>query len=182
MEPQLLVELAIQRRRCKPPAQRHVEAMRCQRISGLLEDQPDTCRQPLPRLLFVREALLSCLGEPVDPRAPVVLRCAPVGGDPALLFEALEGGIERALLYLQNLLRELPDPLGDRPAMQRLERDVSYGARLLTRAPAFSLSAIALVALGIGSDSSSRLPRRSWLSQCWRATCRRGAPPRSIPR
>ena len=63
------------------------------------------------------------LGKTIEARAPVVLGRAPLGGDPALPLEALQRGIERALLDLQDVVGELADPLRDRPAVQRLERD-----------------------------------------------------------
>jgi hypothetical protein len=35
----------------------------------------------------------------------------------------MQGGIERALAYLQNFVGDLLDSLGDRPSVLRLQRD-----------------------------------------------------------
>ena len=60
-----------------------------------------------------------------DAREPVVLRPAaqlrdgPLGFDPALVLEAMERRVERALVDLQDVLGDLLDALRDRPAVQR---------------------------------------------------------------
>jgi len=41
--------------------------------------------------------------------------------NPPLLFQAVKGRIERALLNLQDLAGQLSDPLGDRPPVHRLQ-------------------------------------------------------------
>ncbi len=46
--------------------------------------------------------------------------CGPFGCNPTLLLEPVEGRIERALLYLQNLFRYLLYALGDGPSVLRL--------------------------------------------------------------
>src|SRR6185436_12999707 len=80
-------------------------------------------RQPRPRGLFMRKALLAGFRQAVKPRPTIVFRRAPIGGDPTLFLETLQSGVERSLLDLKDFFRELPDPLRDRPAVQRLERD-----------------------------------------------------------
>src|SRR5262245_58904274 len=42
--------------------------------------------------------------------------------DPALLFQPVQRRVERTLLYVEHFARDLLDPLGDRPAVQRLGR------------------------------------------------------------
>jgi hypothetical protein len=37
------------------------------------------------------------------------------------VLEAVQGRIERTLLHLEHVARQLPDAFGDRPAMERLE-------------------------------------------------------------
>ena len=91
--------------------------------SRLSQHESDPARQSRPRGFFMREPFLTGLRQSIKPRAPVVLGGAPVGGDPALLFEALQCGVERSLLDLKDVVGQLPDPLRDRPAVQRLERD-----------------------------------------------------------
>ena len=65
------------------------------------------------------ELLAARLGQGVEPRPPVVLRRAPFSRDPALMLEAVERGIERALRDLQDIAGDLLNPLRDRPAVHR---------------------------------------------------------------
>src|SRR6185437_2099638 len=62
-------------------------------------------------------------GEAVVLGLAVVLGGAPLTVDPALDFEALQGGVERALVHVQDAGRKLLDPLADAPAMHGLERE-----------------------------------------------------------
>ena len=59
----------------------------------------------------------------VEAGAAIVLGRAPVRRDPALVLEAVERRIERALPDPQQVVRDLLDALRDRPAVHRLERD-----------------------------------------------------------
>ena len=59
-------------------------------------------------------------GELVVLRPPAELGDRPLRFNPALVFEPMEGGIERTLVDLQHVLGDLLDPFGDRPAVQRL--------------------------------------------------------------
>ena len=56
--------------------------------------------------------------QPVVLRAPAELRHRPFGLDPALVLEAVQGRVERALVDLQHVLGDLLDAFGDRPAVQ----------------------------------------------------------------
>jgi hypothetical protein len=47
----------------------------------------------------------------------------PLGFDPTFLFETVQGGIERALLNLENFARDLLNALGDGPAVLGFERE-----------------------------------------------------------
>ena len=58
--------------------------------------------------------------EPVVLRPPAQLRDGPLGFDPALVLEAMERRVERALVDLQDVLGDLLDALRDRPAVQRV--------------------------------------------------------------
>jgi hypothetical protein len=53
--------------------------------------------------------------------AAILLGHAPGCLDPALVFEPMESRIERALLDLQDVARQLLDPFREGPAMLRLE-------------------------------------------------------------
>src|SRR5690349_6001782 len=89
--------------------------------SGLLQHQADAAREAGPRRFFLGEPFLAGLRQPIESRATVVLRGAPIGGDPALFLQTLQRRIERALLHLEDVIGELADPLRDRPAVHRLE-------------------------------------------------------------
>ena len=56
-------------------------------------------------------------------RLTVVVAHSPFRSQPAASFEAVQGRIERPLLYLHDVLRNLLQPLGNRPTVQRLERN-----------------------------------------------------------
>src|SRR5262245_36555506 len=71
---------------------------------------------PFPR--FNRELTAARRGEAVIPGAAAELRDPPLGLDPALVLEAMEGRIQRALIDLQDVLGNLLDALGDGPAVQ----------------------------------------------------------------
>ena len=57
-------------------------------------------------------------GQVVVLGAAAELRDLPLGLDPSLVLEAMQGGVERALVDLQHVLGDLLDALGDRPAVQ----------------------------------------------------------------
>ena len=60
------------------------------------------------------------MGECVVFRAAIVFGSTPAGFDPASTFEAVEGGIQRALLNLENVAGNLLNALGDGPTVLRL--------------------------------------------------------------
>ena len=57
--------------------------------------------------------------------APIVVRLSPFGLNPSLLLEAMQRGIQRPLVHLQDLPGDLPDALCDSPSVHRLERKSS---------------------------------------------------------
>jgi len=61
--------------------------------------------------------LPACLVQFVEAGTPPEFGNAPFGIDPALVFEAVQSGIERALIDLQDLPRDLLNALGDCPAV-----------------------------------------------------------------
>src|SRR5438105_3565400 len=62
-------------------------------------------------------------GELVILRAAVVLGRFPLGGDPALELEALQGGIEGAEFDIQSVARDGANGFGDTVAMKRSEEE-----------------------------------------------------------
>src|SRR6266545_4410929 len=87
------------------------------------DNQRDGGGEPFPRRGFPVELFAAGPGELVVLRPPVLIRHAPLGFDPALVLEALQRGIQRALLHQQHVVGQLPDAPGDRPAVHRLERE-----------------------------------------------------------
>ena len=72
-------------------------------------------------LLF--EGTPSVTGERVVLRAAVVFAVAPLRLDPPLLLQLVQGGVERPLAHLQDVIRHLGNALRDSPAMRRLKRN-----------------------------------------------------------
>src|SRR5262249_33924060 len=77
----------------------------------------------LPERGFLVELLPSRARQLIPLRAASLIGNAPSGADPPLMFEALERGIQRALLHEQDVVGELADARRDRPAVHRLERE-----------------------------------------------------------
>src|SRR5439155_12463185 len=74
-------------------------------------------RETLPALPLLAELLAARARQFVEAGPSVVLRGAPLRPDPTLRLQAIERGIERALVDLQDVLGELLNPLGDPPAV-----------------------------------------------------------------
>src|SRR5689334_25396302 len=55
--------------------------------------------------------------------APVVLARLPLAGDPSLLLELVERGIERPVAHLEHVGGQVLEALADRPSVRGLERD-----------------------------------------------------------
>src|SRR6185369_11311526 len=58
----------------------------------------------------------------VEPRGTPGFRFAPFGPEPPLRLQAVQRRVERPLLNQQHVVRDLLDPLGNRPTVFRLER------------------------------------------------------------
>src|SRR5580658_4700319 len=72
----------------------------------------------VPSRLLRRKLLASRRGEPVILEfAIAILSLLPFARDPALLFQAMQRGVERAMLHLQDVVRGALDVLGDFMAM-----------------------------------------------------------------
>jgi hypothetical protein len=73
----------------------------------------------MPRRRLFVEALQTRLGQAVLFRAPILFRHSPGGFDQALILQAVKCRIERSLLNLQHLARQLADASRNRPSVQR---------------------------------------------------------------
>src|SRR5690348_11934851 len=98
----------------------------CQRVerSGFLEFH-DTRNgagkaAPIGGLLFQLALAEAC--ERIKLGTSIVLRGLPLCGDPALLLELMEGGIERTIADLQNIAGDLLQSKADGVAIHRFER------------------------------------------------------------
>src|ERR1051326_3855336 len=79
--------------------------------------------KPPPFLLLFRNPRASRLREAVEPGAASLVGEAPLGLHEPTLLETIERGIERALIDLENVARELANTLGDPPAVERCEEE-----------------------------------------------------------
>ena len=79
--------------------------------------QIDRLRQPIPLPEFFRELLLAVGSQGIEPGHAARFRRLGLGLDPALIFKPVQRGVERALLDLQDIVRNLLDPFGDRPTV-----------------------------------------------------------------
>jgi hypothetical protein len=73
----------------------------------------------LPVALFRFQMFPAASREFVKLGAAIVLRCTPACLDPAASFQAMESGVQRALLDLQNFAGDLMNALRDGPAVVR---------------------------------------------------------------
>jgi hypothetical protein len=82
--------------------------------SDLLSRRPqrhrDRFREPVPARRFLAKPRAAGRGEVIELRLAVVLRRSPLGVDQPLLFEAVQRGIQCALLNLERTTRNLLNP------------------------------------------------------------------------
>src|SRR5262245_37341289 len=110
--------------RAAPNQERSSTVRRCQiRISRRSQQQCDCRRQALPAGLFPFQVLATGSGQAIETGPTIVVGHPPRGRDPTVTFQTLQGRIQRALLQLEDIVRQLLDPLGDGPSVQRLQRN-----------------------------------------------------------
>src|ERR1043166_7668159 len=117
---------AAKRARRRNSARMRVSAARawCSMESALgREDEPDRADESVPGRELLSQRASSGGGEPVVLRAPAVLGDAPLRIDPAPLLEPDERRVDGALPYLQRVLGELLDAVGESPSVHRRERE-----------------------------------------------------------
>ena len=111
-------------------AEKRTEAKR-QRINPMLDAHvrpPSSCTtlgdgpgEPCPDLGLFLELPPPQSRERVELGAAIILRRLPLRFDPALLLELVQGRVERTVAHLQDLARDLLEPLADRPAVEVAE-------------------------------------------------------------
>ena len=77
----------------------------------------------VPGTLFALELFAAGGGKFVILGAAIIFGGAPARFDPAATLQAMQRGIERALLDLQNAFGDLLDAFRNGPAMLRLKRN-----------------------------------------------------------
>ena len=77
-------------------------------------------RKPIPGLQFALELLLAFTRERIEFGGTAEVGILPFGGDPALLFEPMQGGVQRTLADREDLAGAELDALGNSPAVERL--------------------------------------------------------------
>ena len=75
----------------------------------------------VPGTLFALELFAAGGGKFVILRAAIIFGSAPAGFDPAATLQAVQRGVQRALLDLQNVFGDLLNTFRNGPAMLRLE-------------------------------------------------------------
>src|SRR6187549_3425485 len=88
--------------------------------SGLLEEESNRGREPLPAFEFSFELPAPLAGEGVELRASAEIRIPPRGRDPASLLEPVQRGIERSLSDRQDVAGERLHAFRNAPAVERL--------------------------------------------------------------
>ena len=90
-------------------------------LLGFLQDESDCLGQSLP-VRFLGNQLFAAAGrQPIELGLAAVVGFAPVSLQPSALFQAMQGGIERALLHLEYILRYLTNALCDSVAVYGAE-------------------------------------------------------------
>src|SRR5436305_2191895 len=81
--------------RCVRPGRRTFQRRRCQVIVCLCvtNHTRHAFREPLPAFLFLHELLPAFRGQGIEACVAVLLRLAPIGANPALLFHAVKRGV-----------------------------------------------------------------------------------------
>jgi len=90
---------------------------------GGVEDARDESGHAIPLVGFGAELAATGGGEAVETGFAVVVGFAPLAGDEALVFEAVERGVERALLDGKLFAGDLLDAEQDAIAVERAKGD-----------------------------------------------------------
>src|SRR5687768_12102401 len=87
------------------------------------EDETDCADEAVPGGELLTQGASSGGGEPIILCAPAVLGNAPLRVDPAALLQPDQRRVDGALAYLQRILRELLDAVGESPSVHRRQRE-----------------------------------------------------------
>ena len=117
---ELVVEVALDAAGHEQRAKRAVSSRGDSCAYASLMTRLDRVLHPVPLTRFDGELLPSRRRQPVVLGPPAELGHLPLGFDPALMLEPVQGRVERALVDLEHVLGNVLDALGDRPAMERV--------------------------------------------------------------
>jgi hypothetical protein len=92
-------------------------------LLGFFDYEVNGGRKAAPLGGFSFELDAASGGEGIELGLAASLGFGPFGFDPGFAFEAIEGGVEGALLDLEYFARDLLDAFGDGPAMFGFEGD-----------------------------------------------------------
>lgn len=90
-------------------------------LAGLLEDQRDPAGHALPLRALGRELPGALFRHRVKLGHTALLGFPPLGLQVAAFLQAIQRGVERSLLNVQSVARDLPDALGDGVAVNGAE-------------------------------------------------------------
>jgi hypothetical protein len=83
------------------------------------QNAADDARDAMPVLGFGLKLFAAGFGDGVEAGLAIVFGSAPLGGDPSLVEEADEGGVDRALVDLERFFADLLDAAGDAVTVER---------------------------------------------------------------
>ena len=82
-----------------------------------LQNGGDGFDKASPILFFGEQLLATGFAEAIETCATIVFRNSPFGADPAFLFHAVQGGVERAFLDAEDIFRDALNVEGDAEAV-----------------------------------------------------------------
>lgn len=77
------------------------------------QDKADCRREARPSFTLGVKVFAAGGREPVESGAPIIIRRAPFGQKKATKLQAVESGIERAFINLEDVMRTSVNPFGD---------------------------------------------------------------------
>src|ERR1051325_4174930 len=88
-------------------------------ISCLLQDSADRGAKLVPLFGFQLQLLAAGRRQAIEAGSAAEFGYAPFRFDPTLMFQAMEGWIQRTLIHLENFLRDLLNPFRGSPTVHR---------------------------------------------------------------
>src|SRR5690348_9665987 len=99
-------------------------------LQGVAEHAVDGARRSLPIGNLGLELPSSLSRDGVVPRAAIVFRRAPLGANPTASQHSLQGGVERALIDVEDVVGDLAESERETPPVHRLSGEELEGQHL----------------------------------------------------